>query len=166
MTPTTTFKTSAALLSLCAACLSPLAHAGAGVPGHSHSHSSASIGQAGNAAQVSRTIEVEMGDSMRFTPANFQVQRGETVRFVVRNTGQLQHEFNLGTSAALKEHYALMLKFPEMEHSEPNVASVAPGQSGEVIWKFTQAGTVSIGCLHPGHYDAGMKGSIKVLAAK
>lgn len=164
MTPATAFKNTTALLSLCAACLSPLAHAGAGVPGHSHHIGS--IGQAGEAAQISRTIAVEMSDAMRFTPSSFQIKRGETVRFVIKNTGQLKHEFNLGTAAALKEHYALMLKFPEMEHSEPNVASVEPGQSGEVIWKFTQAGTVSIGCLHPGHYDAGMKGSITVVASK
>lgn len=164
MTPATAFKTTTALLSLCAACLSPLAQAGAGVPGHSHH--TGSIGQAGEAAQISRTIAVEMSDTMRFTPSSFQIKRGETVRFVIKNTGQLKHEFNLGTAAALKEHYALMLKFPEMEHSEPNVASVEPGQSGEVIWKFTQAGTVSIGCLHPGHYDAGMKGSITVVASK
>ncbi len=157
-------KSSALLISLATLCAAPLAHAGAGMRGHSHATDS--IGQAGDASQVSRIIEVEMSDAMRFTPSQVAIKRGETVRFVIRNKGQLKHEFNLGTAVALKKHYALMLKFPEMEHSEPNVASVEPGQSGEVVWKFTQAGTVSIGCLQPGHYEAGMKGSITVLAAK
>jgi uncharacterized cupredoxin-like copper-binding protein len=127
-----------------------------------HAHKTASIGVAGDASAVSRTVEVEMSDAMRFTPSNFSVKRGETIRFVVKNSGNVKHEFNLGTEAALKEHYALMLKFPEMEHSDPNVASVEPGKTGEVIWKFTKAGTVSFACLHPGHYEAGMKGVIKV----
>ena len=132
-------------------------HAGHGA----HQHGGA-IGVPGDAAKVSRTIEIVMNDTMRFTPDNIAVKRGETVRLVVKNAGQLKHEFNLGTEADLKKHYALMLKFPEMEHDDPNVASVEPGKTGEVVWQFTKAGTVSFACLHPGHYAAGMKGSVKV----
>jgi len=114
------------------------------------------------AAQVKRTVQIDMQDSMRFTPAVVRVRKGETIRFVVKNSGQLKHEFNLGTEKDLQAHYEIMKKFPEMEHDEPNIASVAPGQTGEVIWKFTTAGTVSFACLHPGHYEAGMKGSVQV----
>ena len=96
------------------------------------------------------------------TPDAVSVRQGETIRFVVKNSGQLKHEFNLGTEADLKAHYAQMLKFPEMEHDDPNVASVEPGKTGEVIWQFTKAGTVAFACLHPGHYAAGMKGTVKV----
>jgi uncharacterized cupredoxin-like copper-binding protein len=133
---------------------------------HAGGHGTAAIGQAGDAGKISRSIEIEMSDSMRFTPSQISVKRGETIRFVVKNTGKLKHEFNLGTDKDLKAHYALMLKFPEMEHDEPNIASVAPGGTGEVVWQFTKAGTVSFACLHPGHYDAGMKGKVKVGAAK
>jgi len=131
---------------------------------HAGGHGTEAIGKPGVAAKVSRTVQIDMSDAMRFTPGNFSFKRGETIRFVVKNSGKVKHEFNLGTEAALKEHYALMLKFPEMEHSDPNVASVEPGKTGEVIWKFTKAGTVSFACLHPGHYEAGMKGTIKVAA--
>ncbi len=99
---------------------------------------------------------------MRFTPSTIQVRRGETIRFVVTNSGQLKHEFNLGTEADLKAHYAQMLKFPEMEHDEPNLVSLAPGKTGEVIWQFTKSGTVHFACLHAGHYEAGMKGTVAV----
>jgi uncharacterized cupredoxin-like copper-binding protein len=133
---------------------------------HAGGHGTASIGKPGDASRVSRSIEIEMSDAMRFTPSQINVKRGETIRFVVKNTGKLKHEFNLGTEADLKAHYAQMLKFPEMEHDEPNIASVAPGGTGEVVWQFTKAGTVSFACLHPGHYDAGMKGQVKVGAAK
>lgn len=132
------------------------------VGGHGHDNGASTIGEAGKAAQVSRTIAVEMLDTMRFSPADFTVKRGETIRFVVKNTGKLRHEFVLGTTKDLKEHYALMLKNPEMEHADDNSVTVDPGKTGEVIWKFTRTGVVDLACLHPGHFDAGMKGTIKV----
>lgn len=55
-----------------------------------------------------------------------------------------------------------MKKFTGMEHAEDNMVSVAPGQSGDVIWQFTRSGKVLFACLQPGHYDAGMKGFVAV----
>lgn len=110
------------------------AHAGgdhaasAAARGHHHDHG-ASIGEAGDPAKVTRTVDVDMTDNMRFTPASVNVRQGETVRFVVKNSGQLQHEFVLGTEHALKEHYELMKKFPEMEHADPNMVTLQPGKT-------------------------------------
>jgi uncharacterized cupredoxin-like copper-binding protein len=129
---------------------------------HAGGHGTQAIGKPGVAAKATRTITIDMTDAMRFTPSTVKVRRGETIRFVVSNSGQLKHEFNLGTEADLKAHYAQMLKFPEMEHDEPNLVSLAPGKTGEVIWQFTKAGTVHFACLHPGHYEAGMKGTVAV----
>lgn len=131
-----------------------------------HGHDESAIGQPGQAARVSRTVKVDMADTMRFTPAKFAVKRGETIRFVVKNSGQLKHEFVLGKAKDLKAHYEVMKKFPEMEHADANMLTVAPGQTGEMIWQFTKAGPVDFACLHPGHYDAGMKGSIMVASKK
>lgn len=134
-----------------------------GAAGHDDEASS-DIGEPGEARHAKRTVKVKMSDNMRFTPASFTAKQGETVRFVVHNAGQLKHEFVLGTTKALLEHYEYMKKNPEMEHADPNMITVAPGQTGEVVWRFTKAGTVAIGCLQPGHYDAGMKGAVKVAA--
>jgi uncharacterized cupredoxin-like copper-binding protein len=120
------------------------------------------IGAPGQAGKVSRTVNVDMTDKMRFAPSSVSVSQGETIRFVVKNSGQLKHEFVLGTAKELKEHYEVMKKFPEMEHSDPNMVTVAPGKTGEVIWQFTKAGRVEFACLQPGHYDAGMKGKVTV----
>jgi uncharacterized cupredoxin-like copper-binding protein len=128
----------------------------------SHTHGIKSIGVAGEASMVSRTVEVEMTDAMRFTPDHFSFKRGQTIRFLVKNSGKVKHEFNLGTLSALNEHKATMIMSPDMVHSEPNVASVEPGKSGEVIWRFTKAGTVNYACLQPGHFEAGMKGAITI----
>lgn len=133
---------------------------------HSGGHDAQTIGKAGLAANVTRTIQVEMSDTMRFTPASIKARQGETIRFVVKNSGQLSHEFVLGTTKDLKAHYEVMKKNPEMEHADDNMLTVKPGQTSELLWQFTQTGTVDFACLHPGHYDAGMKGSVAVASVK
>jgi uncharacterized cupredoxin-like copper-binding protein len=133
-------------------------HAG----GHDESEA---IGKPGVAAKVKRTINVDMTDAMRFTPSDLTVRQGETIRFVVKNSGRVKHELVLGTPQELKAHYAAMMKSPEMEHSDPNMVTLAAGQTGEVVWEFTKAGKVDFACLQPGHYDAGMKGAVTVTKA-
>lgn len=135
----------------------PLAHAGGG-------HASA-LGVPGDPKQASRTVEITMDDSMRFHPAGVSVQKDETIRFVLKNEGRLKHEMVLGTLKELKAHAALMRKFPEMEHADPNQASVEPGKTGELTWRFTKAGTFDFACLQAGHYEAGMKGQVVVAGA-
>lgn len=119
-------------------------------------------GIGGDAAKVSRTVEIRMTDAMRFMPATIQVKRGETVRFVLRNNGRMLHEMVVGTKAALEEHAAVMRKFPDMEHDEPYMAHVAPGKTGEIVWQFNRSGDFEFACLIPGHYEAGMVGKIAV----
>lgn len=123
-------------------------------------------GIAGDATEAKRTIELTMGDNMRFTPDRIDVKQGETVKLVVRNGGQMLHEIVLGTKKELDEHAALMAKFPNMEHSEPYMAHVKPGNTGEIVWTFNRPGEFDFACLIAGHYQAGMTGKIKVAAAQ
>ena len=120
------------------------------------------FGQEGNPKQVTKTIKVDMSDNMRFTPADVSVKRGDTVKFVVHNDGKVLHEMVLGTKQAIKEHAALMKKFPEMEHADANMAHVKPGKAGEIVWQFTKAGEFVFACLQPGHFEAGMVGTVSV----
>lgn len=120
------------------------------------------FGREGNPRKVSRTIKVDMADTMRFTPADLTVKRGETVRFVIHNEGKQLHEMVLGTTQALKEHAELMKRFPEMEHADPNMAHVRPGATGEIVWQFTKSGAFQFACLQPGHYESGMVGKVAV----
>lgn len=135
----------------------------AGHAGHAAAQQQA-WGIAGTPSQVDRTIEVSMDDRMRFTPENLQVKQGETIRFVHRNDGQVMHEFVLGTAATLDEHAQMMASHPGMAHDAPHMTHVAPGQSGEMIWTFNRAGEFDFACLIVGHYQAGMRGRIQVLA--
>jgi putative spermidine/putrescine transport system substrate-binding protein len=120
------------------------------------------IGQPGNPHEVSRTISISMDDTMRFTPDRIEVRKGETIRFLLRNEGQLRHELVLGQPEALRRHAAMMQMMPDMQHSGPNMASLAPGERGQLIWKFTVAGTVTFACLQSGHLAAGMRGAVAV----
>lgn len=123
-------------------------------------------GIVGNAAAAKRTITVDMTDAMRFTPDSITVREGETVRFVVRNRGRMLHEMVIGTPDELREHAALMARFPDMEHDEPYMVHVDPGKSGEIVWHFNRPGSFEFACLIAGHYEAGMRGTIVVTRAE
>jgi len=120
------------------------------------------FGIAGVPKQVDRTIEIRMSDRMRYDPSAIEVKLGETIRFVHRNNGKVMHEMVIGTPADLQEHAALMRKFPGMEHDAPYMAHVRPGKRGEIVWKFNRPGDFEFACLIPGHYEAGMRGTIQV----
>ena len=133
--------------------------------GHEQGHDAEVIGEPGMLAMVDRIVHIDMNDEMRYVPDHLIVKQGETIKFVLKNSGEIDHEFVLGTEKELLEHYKQMQKFPEMEHEDPNQVRVDPGQAGEVIWRFTKPGKIVFGCLMPGHYDAGMKGTVEVDAA-
>lgn len=120
------------------------------------------FGREGDPAKVTRTIRVDMSDAMRFAPAHITVKRGETVRLVAVNKGQVLHELVLGTREELQQHAELMKKFPGMEHEEPHMTHVQPGKRGDIVWRFDQPGEFEFACLIPGHFEAGMVGRVTV----
>ena len=146
-------------------------------PAHGHgdkAHAKAAVpvrmeqkawGIAGDAKDATRTIDCRMLDTMRFSPERIDARLDETIRFRMRNTGQLMHEFVIGTKQENAKHYELMKKFPNMEHDEPWMAHVAPGKTGEIVWKFNRSGEFEFACLIAGHYEAGMVGQLRVATA-
>lgn len=122
-------------------------------------------GEPGKPGAKSRTVEIVMkeGDgNMSFTPNRVEVQRGEQIHFILKNQGELKHEFMLASVEENAEHGKLMEKFPDMEHDDPNGKSLEPGKSAEILWKFTKAGMFEFACLVPGHHQAGMHGAVVV----
>jgi uncharacterized cupredoxin-like copper-binding protein len=137
-------------------------HAG----GHGEEAGTMAIGKPGKAGKAKRTVNITMSENddgkMMFQPAVLKVKQGETVRLKFVNKGQVDHEFVMDVHEGIMEHKALMEKFPEMEHADPNSIHLAPGSRGEIIWTFANAGEFGFACLIPGHYDSGMKGDISV----
>ena len=123
-------------------------------------------GVAGAAAKVQRVVRVAMSDDMRFTPSLIKIKQGQTIRFMIHNQGSVLHEFVLGTRPVLEAHAELMKRFPDMEHDEPYMAHVMPGQTGEIVWTFNRAGEFDFACLMPGHFEAGMVGRVVVSTQK
>lgn len=158
-----TLKTAFALATAIACGATVAAWAAAGPPGHSHGEFSA--GEPGNPKAPARIVQVVMRESdgkMMFIPDRVEVRRGEQVRFVLSNNGELAHEFILASTEDNLKHAEQMKKNPEMEHDDPNAKSVEPKKKSEIVWKFTKAGTFEYGCLIPGHREAGMVGTIVV----
>jgi uncharacterized cupredoxin-like copper-binding protein len=155
-------------VSICGALLAATAAvAGPGGAGHSHGHSHASFsaGEPGNPKKPARVVNVTMREAdgkMMFVPDRLELKKGEQVKFVLRNGGELEHEFVLATSSENLKHAEEMKKNPDMEHDDPNAKRLAAKKSGDLVWKFTKAGEFEYGCLIPGHREAGMIGTIVV----
>jgi uncharacterized cupredoxin-like copper-binding protein len=142
------------------------------------------IGQAGDPANVTRTIEVVMYDNY-YEPEDLELKEGETVKFVIKNAGEFVHEFNIATAEMHKKHAPEMMMMMEhgvleadkinweaakdMQakmghgmHEEPNSVLLEPGQSAEIVWMFPDHAELEFACNIPGHYDSGMVGEINL----
>ena len=136
------------------------------------------IGSKGKLSDVTRTIEVKMYDNY-YEPNTFKIKKGETVKFKVKNLGELVHEFNIANPMMHVQHQPEMELMVENEillgdridrdkmqkmaamdksmgHSHSNSVLLAPKEEGTLIWKFENAVNIEIACNVPGHYQAGM----------
>ena len=113
-----------------------------------------------------RTVEVKMSE-FAFTPASVEVAAGESVKFVVANTGLVEHELRLSNAHRIEEHLASGHEGHGGggHHEEADVfVTVAPGATAELLVTFPEdASLTEIACLIPGHYEAGMKAGVVYL---
>ena len=140
------------------------------------------IGTKGKASDVNKVIVVNMYDNY-YEPSKIEIKKGETVKFVVKNKGELVHEFNIATKTMHLKHQPEMMmlveneiilsdkidkkkmmemvkKNPSMAHSHSNSVLLSPGESADLIWKFTNSVKIEAACNVPGHYEAGMVAEI------
>ena len=136
------------------------------------------IGEKGNPSEANRTITVKMYDNY-FEPAQIQIKKDETIKFIVLNVGELVHEFNIATKEMHMKHQPEMMmmveneillsdrvdkekmkqmakKNPSMAHSHSNSVLLSPGEKGELVWKFSNRAKIEAACNVPGHYEVGM----------
>ena len=142
------------------------------------------IGSKGKLSDVTRTIKVKMYDNY-YEPNSFNIKKGETIKFEVRNLGELVHEFNIANAMMHLKHQPEMEKMVENEillgdkidkdqmhkmaamdksmgHSHSNSVLLAPKEKGIIIWKFENAVDIEIACNVPGHYQAGMIAAVNL----
>jgi uncharacterized cupredoxin-like copper-binding protein len=81
------------------------------------------------------------------------------VRFVIRNTDPIDHEFILGDQEVQDRHET----GTEPHHGTiPGEVSVAAGDSATTTYRFGEPGMLLFGCHLPGHWDYGMRGLVAV----
>lgn len=152
-----------------AAAISIFVSVPAGAAGlHEQSGESAmSFGMPGKASEVTRTVTVEAGD-MAFNIAALRIGKGETIRFVVTNTDEIDHDFTIGPAAMQAKHRAEMMEMMgdgaamAKMHDDPNAVYLKPGETRELIWTFSNVAELEYACNVPGHYESGMRGSFRV----
>ena len=124
------------------------------------------FGEVGKAAEVTRTITVNMEDTA-YDLKNLTVKDGETIRFIIVNKDETEHEFTLGTADMQAEDREKMAKQSDagesMQMMEPNAVSVGSLETKELIWKFKGPGKIEFDCNVPGHYEAGMRGDVMIM---
>lgn len=118
-------------------------------------------GGASSPGQGPRTVQVTMTDDLRFAPAEYTVQAGETVRFAVKNAGQAVHEFLIGDEAA-QDAFEMQMSGGGMTEDGASGVSVEPGETETFEYTFAEAGELLAGCHQPGHYAGGMVATITV----
>jgi len=142
------------------------------------------IGEKGKLSEMKRTIKIEMYDNY-FKPKKIIIKKGETIKFIVSNYGELVHEFNIATKEMHIKHQPEMMKMVEheillpdridkekmkemskkdhsMAHSHSNSVLLEPNEIGEIIWKFSTNINLEAACNVPGHYEVGMVTDIKI----
>lgn len=158
--------------SLFALSLSLITGAALAAPGH---------GGGGNnltEADVDRTISLEAGD-MWFDPEELELAAGEVVKFEITNTGNLEHEFVIGSKEAQEEHRQMMLDMAnggghdmsnmshggghDMASMDMAGVTIAPGETGTLLWSVPDnVNELEYACNIPGHYESGMYGNFSL----
>ncbi len=151
-------------------------------PSLSHSETMSMIGEKGDPSKIDRVIKIKMYDNY-YEPNLVKIKKGETIKFVIKNLGEMVHEYNIGTKKMHIKHQPEMQRLIDHEiilvdkidmnklkkmskidhamgHSHANSVMLEPKSSGEIIWKFSKGINLEMACNIPGHYETGMVGNL------
>jgi uncharacterized cupredoxin-like copper-binding protein len=104
-------------------------------------------------ASSPRVVRIWAGPGYAFTPSTIAVTRGETVTFEVTVVGPTRHEFMVGPAEAVANDLA----------GTPELDGLGMMQTGSLTYTFDGKGPFAFACHAPGHYEAGMWGTITVV---
>ena len=140
------------------------------------------IGEEGDPNKIDRVVNIKMYDNY-YEPNLVKIKKGETIKFIIENLGEMVHEYNIGTKEMHIKHQPEMQKLIDHEillvdkidkikmkkmskmdhslgHSHANSIMLEPKASGELIWKFSKDINLEMACNIPGHYESGMVGNL------
>lgn len=151
---------------LVAACAgSAPSEAAAPAAGEGHQEASGSgHGASGPESTEAVVVPVEVGEwYVRLSQTTFKV--GVPYRFVVTNSGQLPHELMIMPPVDPSSGMS-MEEMDEMAVAMVEEDDLGPGTTASVEVTFEQTGSARLeaACHLPGHYEAGMKQPLTVVA--
>ena len=140
------------------------------------------IGEKGDPNKIDRVVNIKMYDNY-YEPNLVKIKKGETIKFIIENLGEMVHEYNIGSKKMHINHQLEMQKLIDHEiilvdkidkikmkkmskmdhslsHSHTNSVMLEPKTSGVIIWKFTKDINLEMACNIPGHYETGMFGNL------
>lgn len=159
--------------SLALTTLASLVLAGAALASGDHgAQDDTPYGRPGDPKKATRTVTIEATE-IAFNTQALTFKTGETVKFVLVNKGEQNHELTIGDAAMQHEHREMMAAMPGMSHAEMdksmpghamhgNSVDTKPGETRTIVWQFTKPGTFEFACNYPGHAEVGMEGKITV----
>lgn len=99
-----------------------------------------------------RVVRIVATPQLRFVPDVVTVRAGETITFEVTTMGPVVHEFMVGPAADVAADKA----------GTPEIADLGMMRTGSLTYTFVGPGPFTFACHAPGHYEAGMSGTIVV----
>ena len=105
-------------------------------------------------ASAPRVVRIAALPDLRFSPDTVRVQAGETIAFQVTTMGPTVHEFMVGPAADVAAD----------KDGTPEIADLSMMQTGSLTYTFSGPGPFAFACHAPGHYEAGMTGTIVVVS--
>ncbi len=100
-----------------------------------------------------RMVHLDMADALTFSPNQITAAPNETVRFVLTNSGTVVHEFQVGPAdkvAADEVDGKVVVEQDKLDE----------GSTNAVVYTFNTTAAYAFACHEPGHYEAGMKGTV------
>jgi plastocyanin len=100
-------------------------------------------GCGGGGGTSDQSITVQALDTFKFDPASLSAQVGQTVNVTLNNTGVLEHNFVI-------------------DEFSVSAGPIIGGQTADVSFTPSTAGSYTYYCNVPGHREAGMEGTLTV----
>jgi uncharacterized cupredoxin-like copper-binding protein len=112
------------------------------------------VGFVAGTVAAPRVVRIIAGLGFRFIPSEVPILAGETITFEVTAMGPAAHEFKVGRLDAV------------MADAEgvPEIGNIGMMQTASLTYTFAGPGPFGFACHEPGHFEAGMWGTITVVS--
>lgn len=112
-----------------------------------------------SATNSGNTIALDANE-FSYSPNSLTINKGEKVTIHFNNVGEVEHDLEIET-----DNVEIFSSSNQHNHGSKNIVHIhlTPKTEGKVVFTVLEAGTFVFRCTIPGHDEAGMRGTIKVV---